>query len=134
MDVNRRIQKAGNDFGMMRKCLFSSPVVKLKTNVYRTFILRIPLYGVDNENLLNRLRRFHRCCVRSICHVTLRNRLRIFYLLHRLSLESIDIYVCVPATTTLGGHVIRMPWSRLPRKMLSCWVRSKRLRGAPKYT
>ena len=29
---------------------------------------------------------------------------------------------------------MRMPWSRLPRKMLSCWVRSKRPRGAPRYT
>ena len=28
-DVNRRIQKAGNAFGMIKKCLFSSPVVKL---------------------------------------------------------------------------------------------------------
>ena len=33
MDVDRRIQKAGNAFGMMRKCLFSSPVVKLKVKV-----------------------------------------------------------------------------------------------------
>jgi len=28
----------------------------------------------------------------------------------------------------------RMPWDRLPRKMLSCWVASKRPRGCPKFT
>ena len=139
IDVNRRIQKAGNAFGMMRKSLFSSPVVKLKTkaNVYRIFILAILLYGVEcwslTEKLLNRLRSFHRRCIRSICHVTLRNRIRTTDLLERLSVESIDTYIC-RQQLRWAGHVIRMPWSRLPRKMLSCWVRSKRPRGAPKYT
>lgn len=33
-----------------------------------------------------------------------------------------------------AGHVARMPWDRLPRKMLSCWVPSKRPRGFPKIT
>ena len=37
MDVDRRIQKAGNAFGMMRKCLFSSPVVKLKVKAKMFF-------------------------------------------------------------------------------------------------
>ena len=139
LDVNRRIQKAGNAFGMMRKCLFSSPLIRLKTkaNVYLTFILPILLYGVEcwslTESLLNRLRGFHRRCIRSICHVTLRNRLRTVDLLDKLSLESIDSYIC-RQQLRWAGHVIRMPWSRLPRKMLSCWVRSKRPRGAPKYT
>ena len=64
MDVNRRIQKAGNAFDMMRKCLFSSSYVKLKikANVYCTFVLRDYLRTVD--------------------------------LLDRLSLESIDTYIC----------------------------------------
>ena len=49
MDVDRRIQKAGNAFGMMRKCLFSSTVIKLKVkaNVFRTFIIPVLLYGVE---------------------------------------------------------------------------------------
>ena len=100
IDVNRRIQKAGNAFRMMKKCLFSSPVVKLrvKANVYRTFILPILLYGVEcwslTENLLNRLRTFHRRCIRTVCHVSLRSHIKTVDLLDRLSLESIDTYVC----------------------------------------
>ena len=100
MDVDRRIQKAGNAFGMMRKCLFSSPVVKLKVkaNVFRTFILPILLYGVEcwslTVKLLTHLRSFYRRCIRTICRVSLRDRLRTTELLDRLSLESIDTYVC----------------------------------------
>ena len=139
MDVDRRIQKAGNAFGMMRKCLFSSPVVKLKVkaNVFRTFILPILLYGVEcwslTVKLLTHLRSFYRRCIRTICRASLRDRLRTTELLDRLSLESIDTYVC-RQQLRWAGHVIRMPWSRLPRKILSCWVRSKRPRGAPKFT
>ena len=32
------------------------------------------------------------------------------------------------------GHVFRVPWNRLPRKMLTSWIRSLRLRGCPKVT
>ena len=110
LGVNKRIQKAGNAIGMMRKCLFSSPVVKTKPNVYGSFIL----YGVEcgslNENLLNRLRRFHRRCVRSICHVTLTTRLRTVDLLERMLLESNDTYVYRQQLRWVG-HVIRMQWS-----------------------
>ena len=129
-DVDRRIQKAGNAFGMIKKCIFSSSKIKLnvKANVYRTFILPILLYGVEcwclTEKLLNRLRSFHHRCVRAMCRVTL---------LERLSFNSIDTYVC-RQQLRWAGHVIRMPWSRLPRKIMSCWVRSKRPRGAPRFT
>ena len=33
-----------------------------------------------------------------------------------------------------AGHVSRMPWNRLPRKMLTLWCNSKRPRGAPQMT
>ena len=33
-----------------------------------------------------------------------------------------------------AGHVSRMDWNRLPRKMLSSWVEHKRLVGAPEFT
>ena len=85
------------------------------------------------EKLLNKLRSFHHRCVRSICRVTLLDRKRTSDLLDKLSLESIDTYIC-RQQLRWAGHVMRMSWNRLPRKMLSCWVRSKRPRGAPRYT
>ena len=138
-DVNRRIQKACNAFGLIRKSLISSSKIKLgiKAKVYCTFILPILLYGVEcwslTEKLLNRLRAFHHRCIRSICRVTLRDRERTSDLLEKLSIETIDTYIC-RQQLRWAGHVICMPWHRLPRKMLSSWVRSKRPRGAPKYT
>ena len=139
LDVDRRIQKASNAFGMIRNSLFSSSKIKLrvKAKVYQTFILPILLYGVEcwclTEKLVNKLRSFHRRCVRSICHVTLRDHKRTSDLLDKLSLESIDTYIC-RQQLRWAGHVMRMPWNRLPRKMISCWVRSKRPRRAPRYT
>ena len=142
-DVNRRIQKAGNAFGSLRKCLFSSTQVthKMKGIVYHTFILPILLYGAEcwslTEHLLNKIRSFHHRCVRSMCRVnrfhTRVHRITMVELLRRLSISSIDTYIC-RQQLRWAGHVVRMPWTRLPRKMLSSWVRSKRPRGAPRYT
>ena len=142
-DVQRRIQKAGNAFGVLRKCLFSSTQVapKVKGKVYSSFILPILLYGAEcwslTEQLLNNIRRFHHRCVRSICRVnryyTWTNRIQTVDLLTRLSVQSIDTYI-YREQLRWAGHVARMPWSRLPRKMMSSWVRSKRPRGAPRYT
>jgi len=59
-----------------------------------TYILQILLYRVEclTEKLC--FRSFHRRCIRSICHVTLRDRIRITDLFYKLSLHSIDTYVC----------------------------------------
>ena len=101
LDVDRRVQKACNAFGLIRKSIFSSLKIKLriKAKVYESFILPILLYGVEcwclTEKLLNKLRSFHWRCVRSICCVTLLDRKRTSDLLDKLSLKSIDTYIYV---------------------------------------
>ena len=142
-DVDARIEKAGNAFGSLRKCLFSSTQVscKVKGVVYTSLILPILLYGAEcwslTEQLLHKLRSFHHRCLRAMCRVnriqTREHRITNIELLNRLSLVSVDSYIC-KRQLRWAGHVIRMPWSRLPRKMLSSWVRAKRPRGAPRYT
>ena len=113
LDVDRRIQKACNSFGMIRNSLFSCTKIKLsvKAKVYQSFILPILLYGVEcwclTEKLLNKLRSFHHRCVRSICRVTLLDRKRTSDLLDTLSLESIDTYIC-RQQLRWAGHVMRM--------------------------
>ena len=49
LDVDCRIQKACNAFGMIRSSLFLSTQIKLsvKAKVYESFILPILLYGVE---------------------------------------------------------------------------------------
>ena len=109
--------------------------------VYTSLILPILLYGSEcwclTERLLCKLRTFHHQCVRKMCNVT-RLHTRILHikttdLLESLLLDPIDLYIC-KRHLRWAGHVFIMPWNRLPRKMLTSWVRSPRPRGCPKMT
>ena len=109
--------------------------------VYRSLVLPIPLYGSEcwciTEVMLRKVRNFHHNCVRIMCRV---NRLHTYFyhistaeLLERLNLDSIETYLC-RQQLRWTGHVRRMSWDRLPRKMITSWVNSKRPRGCPKLT
>ena len=54
-------------------------------------------------------------------------------LMQELGLDAIDFYVARRQLRWLG-HVSRMGWERLPRRMLSAWVAHKRPAGAPQFT
>ena len=143
VDVTNRIRKAGNAFGALRLSIFSSRAItdEAKSTVYKSLILPILLYGAESwcltEYLLRQLRNFHHSCLRAMCRI---NRSHVF--LHRISTESllmqlhiksIEFYVFNRQLSWLG-HIGRMSFDRLPRKLLSCWVFNKRLRGSPEFT
>ena len=142
-DVAKRIEAAGGAFGALRKCIFASPNIGFtaKSAVYVALILSILLYGSESwcltENLFRQLRTFHRRCVRAMCRVTRKHtrahHISTVELLCRTGLSSIDTYV-TRRQLRWAGHVARMDFSRLPRKMISSWVHRKRPRGAPQYT
>ena len=142
-DVDVRISKASGAFGMLRKCLFSSTDItdKVKGFIYLCLILPILLYGSEcwsmTEGMLRKIRNFHHSCVRNMCRVnrkhTYLHRISTAELLDRLGIESIETYI-YRQQLRWAGHVSRMNWNRLPRKMLSSWVVSKRPRGCPKMT
>ena len=142
-DVDARIKSAAAAFGSLRKCVFSARDVwvKVKQQVYCGLILSIPLYGSESwcltEQLYNRLRGFHARCVRAMCRVTLKHtrehHVSTKELLERLRIESIDTYIA-RRQLRWAGHVARMDMARLPRKMLSSWVRHPRPTGAPQFT
>ena len=142
-DIDTRILKASNAFGSLRSSLFGSKHVNISVKgcVYRSVILPILLYGAEcwclTEQLLQKLRMFHRRCVRSMCNVnrshTFNLRITTNELLQQLSLSPIDVYIS-QCQMRWAGHVMRMPWNRLPNKMISSWVRAKRPRGCPSLT
>lgn len=142
-DVDTRIAKASGAFGMLRKCLFASSDItnKAKGSIFRSLILPILLYGSEcwcmTESLLRKIRSFYHGCIRSMCRVnrkhTFLHRISTDELLERVGLESIETYIYRQQLRWIG-HVSRMDWDRLPRKMLSSWVVSKRPRGCPKMT
>ena len=143
LDVDARIKKAGNAFGALRPRLFASTNVShaSKQMVFTRLILAILLYGSESwcltEALYRKLRNFHARCARAMCRVTRWHtrihRISTAELLNRLRLSTIDTYV-TRRQLRWAGHVARMNYDRLPRKMLSSWVRSKRPRGAPRFT
>ena len=143
LDVEARIEAASAAFGALRQCLFSSANICLdaKKIVYIGLILSILLYGSETwcltEKLYNRLRCFHARCVRSMCRVNLlhtrRHRISTADLLDRMDMNEIDSYI-TRRQLRWAGHVARMEFERLPRKMLSSWVANRRPRGAPEFT
>ena len=82
------------------------------------------------------LRIFHNRCVRSICRVTVTGcydiRISNEELLRRLNLRKIDDYI-TERQLRWAGHVVRMNFDRLPRKMLSSWVCTKHPIDAPEF-
>ena len=141
--VAARVEAAGRAFGALRRCLFASSSVShaAKAAAYEGVVLAILLYGSESwcltEVLLQQRRALHGRCLRCMARVTRAHtwRLRITSdeLMCRLGLDAADFYV---ARRQLGwlGHVARMDFSRLPRRMLSCWVPHQRPRGAPRMT
>ena len=142
-DVTARIESASHAFGALRHCLFTSANISpaVKRVVYEGLILAILLYGAETwsltEKLFRQLRVFHAACIRSMCRVnrihTRAHRITTVSLLDRLGLLSVDAYV-TKKQLRWAGHVIRMNKKRLPRKMMTSWVSSKRPRGAPNFT
>ena len=88
------------------------------------------------------LQRFHHDCVRAMCRVNLshtrRRRITMHTLLSEVGVRQLRWYyeTRLQLTRLLRwvGHVVRMPIDRLPRKMLTAWVPSKRVLGCPRMT
>ena len=141
--VEARIADAGKAFGALRKGLFGSSSISAyaKRYAYEALVLSILLFGSEGwcltEALLQRLRGFHAQCVRAMSRVTRthtwRHHISSEALRKQLGLDSIDYYVSRRQLRWLG-HVARMDFGRLPRRMLSSWVPHKRPAGAPRFT
>jgi hypothetical protein len=141
--VDSRLKAAGKAFGALRACIFASNWVSMhaKRIVYESIVLSMLLYGSEgwclSEADRGRLRLFHAQCLRAMCRVTRthtwKHHISTQELGQRLGLESIDIYI-TRRQLRWAGHVSRMDFDRLPRRMLTAWVRAPRPRGAPKMT
>ena len=72
-----------------------------------------------------------------MCRVTLvhtrEQHISTHELTQEMGLESIDVYLARRQLRWLG-HVARMPFERLPRKMLSSWVAAPRVAGGQLMT
>ena len=138
-----RLKRGSNAFGALRSIIFANPQISItvKALVYEHLILSIALYGSESwcltEKLYDLLKLFHHSCIRAMCRGNLypvcKHRIVTKTLLERLGLKTIDCYL-TRRKLAWAGYVARMTFDRLPRKMLSSWVVSKRPRRAPRFT
>jgi len=124
---------------------FTRVIVSIDLTCEQKLILSILLYGCESwcltEELLHRLRVFHAQCLRAMSREghagkhTWEQHISSEQLMQELGLDAIDFYVARRQLRWLG-HVSRMDWERLPRRMLSAWAPHARGRGgrAAAYT
>ena len=88
-------------------------------------------------DLFNRLRSFHKRCVRSMCRVSLlhafHHHISSATLFQRLNVMDLDSYYH-NRILRWAGHVARMPMTRAPRQLLTGWVAHSRPNGCPEVT
>jgi len=141
IEVDARIRSASAAFASLRQQFLSSKNIKPshKARTYESLILGLLLYGSETwsltNELKNRLQSFHNRCVRTMCRINLWHTRE--YHIHgkeleeRLGLKSLDTYL-TQRRLKWAGHVYRMEFNRLPRKLLTSWVDHPRPRGRPR--
>jgi len=138
-DVIARVRVASAAFAALRPIFIRRDIdPKVKGRIYMVMCVSILLYGGEtwcmSEKLMSRLRNFHHCCVRFMCRVNLRMtrhyHISASVLLRRVGLENIEHYYH-SRILRLAGHIVRMPMTRLPRKLLTSWIPKPRPPGHP---
>ena len=102
-DVEARIRQANGAFGSLLKCVFKRKDVtkEAKVAVYNSRVLSVLLYGCESwsltQRLRDKLRSFHRACVRSMCRINMWHvqhyRITAQDLEHRLGVRSFETYL-----------------------------------------
>jgi len=141
LKIDARIKAAGAAFASASKRFFTSKQIPLvhKKIAYEELILSILLFGSEswslNANARRRLNTFHNRCVRQMCRLTPWHQWKLHINQHtmegRLDVKCLDYYL---ARRRLGwaGHLARMDHKkRIPRKLLSGWICTRRPKGRP---
>ena len=139
--VDARISKASAAFGKLKGYVFASKDISLpaKRAAYVALVLSILLYGCEcwaiTASMRRKVQSFHNRCSRIMCGINMwhvkEQHIKTDSVLEQLGLRSVGIYMARRRLRWLG-HVRRMDWSRLPRKLLSSWVYQARPLGRPR--
>ena len=139
-NVDTRIRAAGAAFGSMRKSIFGTKNVPLRSKrlAFESVVLGVLLHGSEpwtvSRRLFLRLQAFYNTCVRSMCRInrwhSRTHRISQAELEARIGLRPFDEVLRVQQLRW-AGHVIRMGKDRLPRKFITSWVELPRRRGRP---
>ena len=138
-DVEARIASASKVFGALRKIIFCNGDINIDTRVaiYLTSVVNVLLFGCEcwtlTSDLTRMLNSFHRRCCRTLFGISMWHveayHITTATVLKEIGLQEITHFISKRALAWFG-KVYRMPWNRLPRKLLTCWVHEPR-RGQP---
>ena len=138
-EITSRIRKASAAFGALSK-IFKDKTITLtvKGQVYSVLIVTILLYGCEVWNLRaddeDRLKKFHRRCIRSILNTTpLKMKWQKVRTKDQETILGVNCIVDNYRWRLLkwAGHVARMPTTNLQWRMMTCCVKGTRPRGRP---
>jgi len=135
-EVNRRIASAAKTFHMLVRCFRCKSIMRsTKVAVYKACVIPCLLYGCETwpvlDRHLQRLHVFHMNCLRRLCNLSRRKKVRNQSILDMCKVEHISELLFRSRLRWLG-HVARMDESRVPKKLLFCGVSGRRSRGRPK--
>ena len=140
VDIDARISKASAMFGKMKPLIFKNKGISIpaKRAAYVAIVMSILLYGSEMWAISaadrRKLHSFHNRCARTICGISMwhvqHQRIKTQVTLEEANLRDIDTYMARRRLRWLG-HVRRMDWGRVPRKLLSSWCSQVRPIGRP---
>ena len=142
IDIDARISQANKAMGALRG-YFRCPQVNLhsKRLIYLAIPINLVLWGVESwaltERCYKKLQVFHTRSIRSILQINMtqveEERITNHQILKRIDIPSMENIIAKRQLKWLG-KIARMEESRLPIKMLSCWLPTPRPAHKPHTT
>ena len=123
VETQARLKSAGASFGSLRDRVFDNRNIytNTKIKVYKAIILPTLLYGSEAWTTYSRhlksLERYHQRCLRHILNIKWQDRRTNSSVLEEENVTSIESYI-IKNQLRWAGHLVRMPSSRLPKKIL----------------
>ena len=122
-EIDTRIAKASSAFGRLRGTVWERRGIQRNTKikVYKAVVLPTLLYACETWTVYVRharkLNRFHINCLRKLLNITWQDKVPDTEVLTQAELPSI-FSLLGKAQLRWAGHLVRMPDSRLPKKLL----------------
>ena len=138
-----RIKKAGSAYGALRNPIFNNHHITInsRARVYCAIVIPTLLYGSENWCITaedeRKIETFHHNCIRRITRIT-----RLQQQTRHITISTLRDRTNIPSIRSLltryflrwAGHISRMSWNRLQRKLLSSWINKGRTNGSPGMT
>ena len=137
-DIDTRINKARTVFKSLKNIWRSRKYsLKTKLKVYSSNVKTVLLYGSECwravQNEMKKLNSFHNKCLREICRIFWPNKISNLDLYEKTDEKDIETQIRIRRLRWLG-HVLRMNFTRNPKKCLRWNPPGKRSRGRQRTT